>query len=116
MRDFDAALAEVASEDQAHQAEQSEQARRRSQYTLGRPVARRGEAQMRPHFLEGHFDAPTAGEEADDLIRTQGGIGRIKVLVAMGALHIVDENPADRHQSPTGLVPVTGVADEFDAS
>jgi hypothetical protein len=45
---------------------------------------------MRPHFLERHLDAPTAGEEADDLLRSQRRIGALEIFVPMRPLHVVN--------------------------
>jgi len=55
-------------EDQAHNTEQSQQAWSGPQHALDRPVARRGKAQVSARFLEGHFDAPAAGVQADNSV------------------------------------------------
>src|SRR5258708_10656822 len=64
---------------QYHQAEQSEQTRRR---TLNRPYAPmplRFQTQMRPDLLKGHLDVPPAHIEADDLF------GEERAVVDVGA-------------------------------
>ena len=102
-------------EDQAHDAEQSQQARRRPQDALDRPVPRCGKTQMNADFLERHLDAPAAGVEVDDLFGRHGRIGAVEVFVPVRSLDVVDEDPTHRNQAAAGFVPLSLAPDQFDS-
>src|SRR3989304_10035110 len=73
---WNAPIAPLPSEDQAHQAEQTQQTRRGASRRAGvplRPVAWRGKPQVSAHFLERDLDAPAAREEAGDPLRPYAG-------------------------------------------
>lgn len=60
--------------------------------------------------MEGGRDIPAAGVVADNRRRGQRGVRGEEILVTVGATAVAHEDPAPRHQTPAGLVPVAGRA------
>jgi len=52
----------------------------------------------------------------DDLGGSEARIGSVKVLISMCASNILDEDPPDRRQTRTGLIPMPGAADQLNAA
>ena len=75
--DLNAMTSGMLSEDQANDAEQTQQARRRPQHRPGHMLARRFKAQVFPHFLERGLNGPTGREPTDDLRQRQRRVGGV---------------------------------------
>ena len=82
---------------------------------VGHSLARSLEPEMSPNLLKGRFNGPAGREPTDNLCRGEAQVRGVDVVVSMSALDVVDVDPADRDDSLSGLVPVTGAGDELHA-
>jgi hypothetical protein len=57
-------------------------------------------------LLEGALDIPAAGVRGDDRRRLHTRVGGVEVLIAVGTLQGVHEDPADRHEPLAGFVSI----------
>ncbi len=71
---------------------------------------------MGTHLLKRALDRPTGREPTDYLFSAEVRIGSVKVLIPTCALNIADKDPANGHQTRTGLIPMPRTADQLNAA
>ncbi len=99
-----------------HDRVQPEQARDGPQDRRLAPPSRRLDVEFGTRLLEGGLDVPAAGVGLDDPPHVERRVGRVEVLVAVRAVAVADEGPADRDQALALLVPVAGAGGRLDAA
>lgn len=106
-------MARVLGKDQADHAKQAQQTRGGTQHRLGHILSWRFKPQVCTHLLKRGLYGPAGREPTGNLLGAEARVGSVKVLISMRALNIVDEDPPDRHQTSTGLIPMAGTADQL---
>ena len=89
----DSMMPRVLSKNQAHHAEQPQQAWSGTQYRFGHILSWCFKTQMITNLLKRGLDRPTRGEPTDNLLRAQTGVRTVYVFVPMCSLDIMDSFP-----------------------